>query len=257
MTHFHVTLPSDSSLSYFPNNSIAHFTTKLSERIQLDGDYEVGLAEIIYPHSWYNIDNLTRQYWVGVKTEGREVRAYYIKSGYYADGVVFANELTKQCARAFSDINDFAVKFTYNPISNKFSVDVQSKSLLFMSGELQKLMGVSIGTNHLGNQVVVASNVFELNHGFNLMYVYCDIASYTAVGDTKAPLLRVCSVSGKHGEMVRTIFTHPHYVPVGRREFDAIEININTELGKPMPFTSGKSVVTLHFRRRHSLLAAS
>jgi hypothetical protein len=70
-----------------------------------------------------------------------------------------------------------------------------------MSGELQKLMGVSIGTNHLGNQVVVASNVFESNHGFNLMYVYCDIASYTAVDDTQAPLLRVCSVSGKHGEM--------------------------------------------------------
>jgi hypothetical protein len=73
MTHFHVTLPSDSSLSYFPNNTIAYFTTKLSERIQLDGDCAVGLAEIIYPHSWYNIDNLTRQYWVGVKTEGREV----------------------------------------------------------------------------------------------------------------------------------------------------------------------------------------
>jgi hypothetical protein len=193
-----------------------------------------------------------------VKTEGREVRAYYIKSGYYVDGVVFTNELTKQCARAFSDMNDFAVKFTYNSITNKFSIDVQSKgALLYMSAQLQKLMGVLIGTNHLGNQVVFASSVFELNHGFNLMYVYCDVASYTAVGDTKAPLLRVCSVSGKHGEMVSTIFTHPHYAPVGRREFDSIEININTELGTPMPFTSGKSVVTLHFRRRHSLLAAS
>jgi hypothetical protein len=29
-------------------------TTKLSNRIELDGDWEVGLAEIIYPYSWFN-----------------------------------------------------------------------------------------------------------------------------------------------------------------------------------------------------------
>jgi hypothetical protein len=77
---------------------------------------------------------------------------------------------------------------------------------------------------------VIANNVCELNRAFNLMYVYCD------VGDTKAPLLRVCCINGKHGEMIRTIFTHPHYVPVGRKEFDSIEILLSTELGKPMPF---------------------
>lgn len=258
MTHFHVTLPSDSSLSYFPNNTVAHFTTKLSERIRLDGDYEVGLAEIIYPHSWYNLDNLTRQYWVGVKSEGRDIKYHYVKSGFYADGSVFASELTKQCAKAFSDIADIALKFSYNPITNKFSVETKgSNNLLFMSGGLQKLMGIVIGTSPVGNQVVIATDVFELNRGLNLIYVYCDIASYAYVGDTKSPLLRVCNVSGKHGEVVRTIYTHPHYVPVGRKEFDSIEININTELGKPVPFLFGKSVVTLHFRRRHSLLAAS
>jgi hypothetical protein len=260
MSHFHVTLPSDSSMSYFPDNTIAHFTTQLPETIQLDGDYEVELAEIIYPHSWYNLDNLRRQYWVGVKPEGREVRSYYVKSGFYADGTVFANELTKQCAKAFADVVDFTVKFSYNPITNRFSTDVQTKetnNLLYMSSDLQKMLGIVIGTTPVGNQAVIANNVFELNRGLNLMYVYCDIASHSTVGDTKAPLLRVCSISGKHGEMIRTIFTHPHYVPVGRKEFDSIEILLSTELGKPMPFLFGKSVVTLHFRRRHSLLAAS
>ena len=260
MSHFHVTLPSDSSMSYYPNNTVAHFKTKLPETIRLEGEYEVGLAEIIYPHSWFNVDNSNRRYWFGVKSEGREIKVHYIKTGYYADGAIFASELTKQGVRAFSDIADFAVKFSYNPISNKFSIDVQSKGsghMLYMSSDLQKLLGIIIGTNPISNQVVIANNVFEVNRGFNLMYVYCDIVSYAAVGDVKAPLLRVCSVNGKHGEMIRTIFTHPHYIPIARKEFDSIEININTELGKPMPFTFGKSVVTLHFRRRHSLLAAS
>jgi hypothetical protein len=258
--HFFVTLPSDNSLHFFEDNTVAHFRTKLAERIELDGEYEVGLAELIYPHSWYNLDNVMRQYWVGVKSEGRELRAHYIKSGYYIDGNVFANDLTKQCAKTFADITDFTVKFNYNHITNKFSVDVQTKgvnNLLYMSAEMQKLLGLVIGTGPIGNQVVIANNVYEPNRGLNLLYVYCDVASYVTVGHTKAPLLRVSSVGGKYGEMVRTIFTHPHYVPVSRRHFDVIEININSEMGTPMPFLNGKSVVTLHFRRRHSLLAAS
>jgi hypothetical protein len=164
MSHFHVTLPSDSSMSYFPDNTIAHFTTQLPETIQLDGDYEVGLAEIIYPHSWYNLDNLRRQYWVGVKPEGREVRSYYVKSGFYADGTVFANELTKQCAKAFADVVDFTVKFSYNPITNRFSTDVQTKgtnNLLYMSSDLQKMLGIVIGTTPVGNQAVIANNVLS------------------------------------------------------------------------------------------------
>ena len=86
------------------------------------------------------------------------------------------------------------------------------------------------------------------------MYVYCDVASHAIIGDTKTPLLRVCNVVGKHGDVVRHSYDQPHYVPVGRREFDTIEIAINNELGEPMPFEYGKSVVTLHFRRRFAKL---
>jgi hypothetical protein len=73
--------------------------------------------------------------------------------------------------------------------------------MLYMSGDLQKMLGTVIGTTPVCNQAVIANNVFELNRGLNLMYVYCDIASHSTVGDTKAPLLRVCSISGKHGRL--------------------------------------------------------
>jgi len=42
-----------------------------------------------------------------------------------------------------------------------------------------------------------------------------------------------------------------------RWEIETVEINIISELGKPMQFVFGKSVVTLHFRQRHSLLPSS
>ena len=51
MTEFFVTLPSNSD----PNNKTGDFTVHLPKTIPLDGSYEVGLSEIIYPHTWVNL----------------------------------------------------------------------------------------------------------------------------------------------------------------------------------------------------------
>ena len=58
-SEFYVTLPSNSSMQYFPDNKTSNFVTKLSKTLQLDGEWEVGLAEIdynyLYNYNWYNI----------------------------------------------------------------------------------------------------------------------------------------------------------------------------------------------------------
>ena len=48
---FYVTLPSDSSYKFFPQNTKSHFRTKLSQRINFDyeDEWNVGLAEISLP----------------------------------------------------------------------------------------------------------------------------------------------------------------------------------------------------------------
>ena len=97
--------------------------------------------------------------------------------------------------------------------------------------------------------------IFDLNSGMRLMYVYCDVAAHTCVGDTQAPVLRVCNTEGEYGDTVRKSFVDTHYVPVQKRHFDTIEISINTEDGKSMPFQFGKSLVKLHFRRAFNYLS--
>lgn len=52
---FYLALPSDSSMDSFPNNTLASVTTRLPHMLDLDGSWEMGLAEIQYPHSWYNV----------------------------------------------------------------------------------------------------------------------------------------------------------------------------------------------------------
>jgi len=54
MSCFYVTLPSNSSTQYYPDNTVACYTTKLATKIELEGDWE-GLAEILVPSSVENV----------------------------------------------------------------------------------------------------------------------------------------------------------------------------------------------------------
>ena len=61
-SEFYVTLPSNSSMEYFSNNKTSNFVTKLSRTPQLDGECEVGLAEIDFSHTWYKGKNSVEIY---------------------------------------------------------------------------------------------------------------------------------------------------------------------------------------------------
>ena len=52
---FYLTLPSNSSMDFFPDNNASHFFTKLPQPQELDGEYEVGLAEIQFTNSYQNV----------------------------------------------------------------------------------------------------------------------------------------------------------------------------------------------------------
>ena len=54
-TDFYLTLPSNASMKMYPDITLAHYITDLPRRVDLTGEWECGLAEIQYPHTWYNI----------------------------------------------------------------------------------------------------------------------------------------------------------------------------------------------------------
>src|SRR5678816_2081527 len=56
MAHFYITLPSNISTHYYPNNTVTRYTTRLENGIALSGDWEVGLVEIQYQHTWFNLE---------------------------------------------------------------------------------------------------------------------------------------------------------------------------------------------------------
>jgi hypothetical protein len=51
---FYVTLPSNSSKEFYPENTLTNFTTKLQPPFYLNQTYEVGIVEITFPYNWFN-----------------------------------------------------------------------------------------------------------------------------------------------------------------------------------------------------------
>lgn len=248
-------------MSFFPDNTVAEFTTKLPEPINLDGEYEVALVELIFPHSFYNVHAFDG-FFVEAHMDGANLSKYREPSGYFDTEEDFLEHLTMNTNNKFHsnpELTETNITFGLNQRTRRvvLTVDGPAWVYLTLSQELRELFGLTDWYYFRSGSVYNGTKVLDINGGNRLMYIYCDIASYSAVGNTKSPLLRVCDVSGKPGGMNRITFSRPFYTPIARRQFDTIVINIRNELGEAMPFEFGKSVVTLHVRRRHNLLSSS
>lgn len=78
LNNFYVTLPSNSSHVYFPKNTHSSFRTKLSSPLTLNGNWDVGLSEIVIPRNWFNVNEHNNSYTVTYKTE-ELVKSKYLK----------------------------------------------------------------------------------------------------------------------------------------------------------------------------------
>ena len=54
-SEFQLTLPSNASITFSPDNKPANYSTTLPSPISLEGEWEVALIDIQYPHNWMNI----------------------------------------------------------------------------------------------------------------------------------------------------------------------------------------------------------
>lgn len=275
-----MTLPSNASMHEFPSNATSHFTTRLRERIEMDGAWEVALVEASIPTRWSSLleENFIRQY-IKIparrsEIDGEEQTETSISSSYRwvravlpADGIhstkqlVSAMNVTIRSIRAkiysksptWSEEHEVALEsFSYD--NRKFTTQLIDRTQI--SGHLAMILGigdamkrwVDIDTDETDFSV-------DLRRGVHHVFVYSDLAQYVPVGDTSAPLLRIIPLvtRGEESDQYTHIFDHPHYIPVSRRSIETIQIDLRSDIGKYIPFVSGKSIVKLHFRRRRPL----
>jgi hypothetical protein len=82
-------LPSNSSANYYPENTLGDYSVRLPHEVNLRGPYEVGLEEISFLQSWYNVSDLDDAAFT-IERVGFTTEVARIPAGYYSTPEAFA-----------------------------------------------------------------------------------------------------------------------------------------------------------------------
>jgi len=153
-------------MSFYPENTMANFKTRLLSSINLIGDWEVGLSEIIYPNAWLSLskDQRISVLFATDNPKPGEVRVAFmigeeiqkaepfsieatIPRGSYATVSDIIDKINQSldentpptCTN--SDIPTFHVKFDYDGNTGRSSVSMSPMTIVYMSAELRRLLG--------------------------------------------------------------------------------------------------------------------
>lgn len=261
MASFPVDLPSGSSATYYPDNKIGDYTTRLREEINLTGKWEVAVKRIDLPITWYNIQSDNNMFQVFHRSF--KWQKLYIEKGRYNTNEDFVTEVERVIQefllRAKSNNPGGPVKwpkniFAYNTHSLKVKINLgklEGMKLKFspnFAGMLGFEARKTVIDGHAG--VAIPPYVVDVHHGRYKLYIYTDIIENRMIGDTIAPVLAKVVIDPRSRSPVyEHWFKEPVYVPLRTHRFQTIRIHIRDDTGNIVPFQSGKSEVDLLFRQ--------
>lgn len=273
----YITLVSNVSIDTH-DNKIAKFRTKLSRTVTLDGVWCVGLSEITYTKSWYNVlnsvpivlyDEMGNDY-----IPNEEIKNdFTLLAGYYETSQKLIGELNK----IFDKFNYMTPpKLEYNEINNKVTLHAGKAKELnvypYLGDEIEDLLGlknrnfnkniystdVNTDVDHVFKEKesytstsITGYHPVEITAGYQSLYLYSDIVYPSLIGDTCAPILRLIEVPRKYkfGDTVHLKYDKPHYRQLLCNNFETIELALYDDSGNLVPFKFGKIAVTLHFKK--------
>lgn len=236
---FYVTLISDSSKQYFPDNKVSHFITQLPTPIELgNAQYEIGLVDFIYPHSWNTVRKDNNLF--GFDLGNGELQGRRVPAGCY-------NTITQLLKAMVLASFQNKIEFHYNAVTKRTTIKTHGKAKVLLYTGLAEILGFEPGEFQ---GTVQSPFIANPDVSFPVIYVYCDLIEPQIVGDVQAPLLKIVKVEGKDGDVVNAHFVRPHYVPINRQHFQTIHVETRLNSGELVPFESGKVFLVLHFRLR-------
>ena len=170
---------------------------------------------------------------------------YSIQPGYYEK--VRIQDVIDALYKAGLD-NLTEVVLSYDDTSKRVTVKCGKRVVVKLRGDIARMFGF------LNDTTIRACDEkgFTLalpKTGKQYFYVYTDIIKSQYHGDVVVLVLRTVTVKGEHGSYVSKNFERPHYVPLNKKIFDKISINIRDEAGDLLAFEHCKVIITLHSRR--------
>ena len=119
-TDFYMKLPSNASMKLRPDNTLAHYITDLPKRIDLTGEWECGLAEIQYPHTWYNVTQEDVWFFLSENDATGRIPSTQLSSGYYNDPLTLMYHINKGMYSMWTD--KVQAQISYSSVTQKNDV---------------------------------------------------------------------------------------------------------------------------------------
>ena len=275
MSGTYLVLPSNSSMSYFPDNTLADFRTKLPQPLHITNEpHEVALTELIFPYTFQNaeygdlyaiIDSSKSQAkepakahpWILLMNGDRKSK-HIMDAGSYYEPTGLLLEFNRVMKPAH---------LVYNQYRNRFKLVFPAELSITLSRPLALIIGFLKPQDTVQlfqlNKTQEAWRPPTFNMGYNALFVYSDIVEYQIVGDHMAPLLRTIvpgpgagdgGSTNQAGTVISEKFMNPYYMPISLLSTDVIRITIRTIEGKRFPFTTGSGhvIAKLHIRPRRA-----
>lgn len=255
MNNFYLTLPSNSSHNIYRSNKAASFSVHLPHKITLTENWVVGLAELQYSFNFFNVSEgeNTFTYKSGTYSSTRHIR-----EGNYNS----VTDIIKAVLKKTTDLGDWLeLDSATNRVIVKSTVEIDLPNPLTddkantrrgfeFHGRLALQLGFTPDTNILTTDLspfVGNTYVGIPEH----MFVYSDIIEPQLVGYEASQVLKIINTTDKEvkfGTSCYHGFIKIHYIPILKKEFDKIQIEIRDITGKLFSFRHGIAIAKLHFK---------
>ena len=261
-----LTLPSNASMEYYPQNTLSNFTVKPSQPFNGEG-YECALTEIMYPNRLFNIREDCNT--VIIRRMRKKKGDYYshkgkliIPPGYYnVEDLITAIDksgLSKYVTRKNNEVLK-SVLITFDKVEKKVTVEAKHQYAIQFGCDIATVLGFPLAYDaEFGDKYSkiiegVQKGEFHATSsgGLNTLFVYTDIIQEQYVGGINAPLLRIINLDRRRNDEGNTshTFDRLYFARLKSSHFDSVNIRIYDDMGKLVHFEYGKVIVNLEFRK--------
>ena len=126
-TDFYMTLPSNASMEMHPDNTLTHYVTHLPQRIDLTGEWECGLAEVQYPHTWYNVTDNDVWFFLNTIDATDSSRRSKLSCGYYDDPLTLMYHVNKGLYSMRTEKTQ--AQMSYSSVTQKMTLHMTENTL--------------------------------------------------------------------------------------------------------------------------------
>lgn len=176
-----------------------------------------------------------------------------VQPGFYndiSDVVSILNDSVKETTGSNDNV------FLYDRVNGRTNILSSNLSNEIKEIRFSDRMSVQLGfaPNENIRNLKISQHAGNIHFGIpDQMMIYTDIIEPTFIGNEKAYVLKIVNTqpnSLTFGDACYKEFHQMHYMPLQKREFDSVSIDIRDHSGNFMPFLHGVLTLKLHFMKQ-------